>query len=287
MDAATIHDLAMKDGSKGAKAIAAVARLVEEQMTSGQRVSLSSLWEQLQSKPFGYYDTIACGILLGFVFSYYKDSAYSWTDNAQSTHVLGESTLKTMVLNMCKGRMTTDYLSAGSITFQNFRDYAKAFFGLTDVQVANETECWRNIREAITKSGSPLWTLKYMQDEAYINPSYKEATLQVVDALQKFVMQEHDRESTMSEVLALMTGRGKVKTILQRAFHDKAVLATAFRQFLFSASPDLKAIGRQAGPPAGAAKRQTASSHADCYLYMDGRTGQRKTGQCHPGIFVS
>ena len=247
MDAATIHDLAMKDGSKGAKAIAAVARLVEEQMTSGQRVSLSSLWEQLQSKPFGYYDTIACGILLGFVFSYYKDSAYSWTDNAQSTHVLGESTLKTMVLNMCKGRMTTDYLSAGSITFQNFRDYAKAFFGLTDVQVANETECWRNIREAITKSGSPLWTLKYMQDEAYINPSYKEATLQVVDALQKFVMQEHDRESTMSEVLALMTGRGKVKTILQRAFHDKFVLATAFRRFLFSASPDLKAIADKLG----------------------------------------
>lgn len=185
MDAATIHDLAMKDGSKGAKAIAAVARLVEEQMTSGQRVSLSSLWEQLQSKPFGYYDTIACGILLGFVFSYYKDSAYSWTDNAQSTHVLGESTLKTMVLNMCKGRMTTDYLSAGSITFQNFRDYAKAFFGLTDVQVANETECWRNIREAITKSGSPLWTLKYMQDEAYINPSLSAMAFRSGEALNR------------------------------------------------------------------------------------------------------
>ena len=61
-------------------------------------------------------------MLLGYVFSFYKDSAYSWTDNAQSTHVLGESTLKTMVLNMCKGKMTTDYLSAGSITFQNFRD---------------------------------------------------------------------------------------------------------------------------------------------------------------------
>lgn len=241
LDAPTIHDLAQKDGSKGAKAIAAVARLVEEQMTSG-KVVLSDLWEQLQGKPFGYYDTIAGGILLGFVFSYYKDSAYSWTDNAQSTHVLGESTLKTMVLGMCKGKMTTDYLSAGTVVFQNFRDYAKAFFGLADVQVANETECWRNIREAITKSGSPLWTLKYLDDKAYINANYREATLQVVDALQRFVMQEHDRESIMSEVLTLMTGRGKVKTILQKVFHDKATLAAAFRRFLFEASPDLKVI---------------------------------------------
>src|SRR5699024_8605746 len=120
MDAATIHDLSMKDGNKGAKAIAAVARLVETKMTSGQRVSLGDLWEQLQHKPFGYYDTIACGVLLGFVFSYYKDSAYSWIDNALGSHILDEQTLKTMVWTMCKGRVTTDYLSAGSIMFQNF-----------------------------------------------------------------------------------------------------------------------------------------------------------------------
>lgn len=245
IDCPTIRDLAQKDGSKGAKAIAAVARLVEEQMSSGQRVNLSDLWDKLRKKPFGYYDTIACGVLLGFVFSYYKDSAYSWTDNAQSTHLLHESTLKTMVLNMCKGKMTTDYLSAGSITFQKFRDYAKAFFGLETLQVANETECWRNIREAITKSGAPLWSLKYLEDEAYINPNYRETTLKVVDALQKFVMQEHDRESTMSEVLTLARGSGKVKVIIQKAFRDKNTLAVAFRRFLYSASAELKSIAEK------------------------------------------
>ena len=244
LDVPSIHDLAQIDGNKNVKSIAAVAHLVEEQMMSG-KVVLSDLWDQLQRKPFGYYDTIACGILLGFVFSFYKDSTFSWTDNAQSTHVLGEGTLKTMVLNMCKGKMTTDYLSAGTVVFQNFRDYAKSFFGLSDVQVANETECWRNIREAITKSGSPLWTLKYLDDGAYINANYKESTLKVVTELQNFVMQEHDREPIMSEVLKLMTGHGKVKSILQKAFHDKVILASAFRRFLFEASPDLKAISEK------------------------------------------
>lgn len=242
LDTQTIQELGQKNGTKGAESIAAVARLVYEQMESGQRVVLSDLWDKLQRKPFGYYDTIACGILLGFVFSFYKDSAYSWTDNAQSTHVLGETTLKTMVYNICKGKMSTDYLSAGSVTFQNFRDYAKVIFGLNDVQVANETECWRNIRESITKSGVPLWAMKYLDETDYVNANLKAATLQVVDSLQTFVLKEDDRESTMSTILSLMTGKGKVKNILQKAFQDKVVLANAFRSFLFTASPDLKTI---------------------------------------------
>lgn len=241
-DAQTISELAQKDGAKGAKSIAAVARLVKEQMETGQRVIISELWEKLQNKPYGYYDTIACGVILGFVFSFYKNSAYSWTDNAQSTHVLGESTLKKMVYNMCKGKMTTDYLSAGTVTFQNFRDYAKPIFGLTDVQVANETECWRNIREAITKSGSPLWAMKYLEDSAYINHSLKETTLKIIDKLQAFVMLEGDRETIMSDFLSLMTGHGKCRLIIQKAFQDKTVLSSAFRSFLFGTSPDLEAI---------------------------------------------
>ncbi len=245
MDAKTIQELAKINGTKGAESIAAVARLIIEQMDSGQRVVLSDLWDKLQCKPYGYYDTIACGILLGFVFSFYKDSAYSWTDNAQSTHVLGESTLKTLVYYICKGKMSTDYLSAGSVTFQNFRDYAKYFFGLNDVQVANETECWRNIRESITKSGVPLWALKYLEEEAYINPNYKTVTSQVIDNLQIFVSKEDDRESSMSSVLALMTGHGKVKSILQTAFQDKNALNSAFRKFLFITSPELETIANR------------------------------------------
>lgn len=242
MDAQTLSELSQKDGTKGAKSIAAVARLVKEQMETGQRVIISELWEKLQNKPYGYYDTIACGVLLGFVFSFYKNSAFSWTDNAQSTHVLGESTLKKMVYNMCKGKMSTDYLSAGTVTFQNFRDYAKLIFGLADVQVANETECWRNIREAITKSGSPLWAMKYLEDRAYINLSFKETTMQLIDKLQEFVMREGDRETIMSDFLSLMTGHGKCRLILQKAFQDKTVLTSAFRRFLFGSSPDLEAI---------------------------------------------
>lgn len=229
-------------GSKQATSISELAKLIRTDMQSGQKVVLNDLWGKLQERPFGYYNSIACGILLGYVFSCYKDSAYSWTDNAQSTHVLGETTLKTLILNMVKGTMTTDYLSAGSITFQKFRDYAQRILNLSDAQIANETECWHNMREAVTKAGSPFWALKYLPDETYGTPDFKQAAMKIIDNMQEFLAAENDRESVMSNVIQLFQGRGKLRVNLTKAFQDKNVMASAFRTFLFTASPELKAI---------------------------------------------
>ena len=242
LDLVSIDKMAEASGSKAADSVSQLARMIRDSMQSGQRVVLGDLWENLQKPPFGYYNTIACGVLLGYVFSCYKDSAYSWTDNAQSTHVLGENTLKTMVLNMCKGTMTTDYLSAGSVTFQKFREYVKRILHLTDAQVANETECWHNMREAVTKAGAPLWTLKYLPDMGYGGANYKDAAMKIIDSMQQFIAQEGDREAAMNSVLQEFNGRGKLRSSLEKAFHDKNVMNTAFRTFLFTVSPELNEI---------------------------------------------
>ena len=229
-------------GSRGADSVAALAKLVREKMESGQRVNLNDLWLQLQQQPFGYYNTIVCGVLLGYVFSCYKDSAYSWTDNNQATHVLSESTLKTMVLSMCKGNLTTDYLSAGSVAFQHFRQYVQRMMKLTDGQVANETECVLNMREAISHSGVPLWAMKYIPVEKFGNADNEAVGRQIIDGLQKFISQDIERESIMNEVLQLSNGRGKLNKALVTAFQDKLTLNTAFRAFLFEASPELSQV---------------------------------------------
>lgn len=242
LDYATIENMAEASGSKAADAVGALARCIREEMDSGQRVVLGDLWAKLQQPPFGYYNTIACGVLLGYVFSCYKDSAFSWTDNVQSTHVLGETTLKTMVLNMCKGTMTTDYLSAGSITFQNFRQYAQKILNLTDAQIANETECWRNMREAVTRAGAPLWALKYLPENAYGSPDFQDAAIKIVDNMQQFISQDHDRESVMSNVIQLFNGRGRLRKVLEKSFQDKNTMNAAFRSFLFESSPELNSI---------------------------------------------
>ena len=237
-----IKDIAKAKGNNVAEAVAQLAKVICDNIVSGQKVVLSDLWTRLMEPPFGYYDTIACGVLLGYVFTGLKGSAYSWTDSSKGGHILDEATLKTMVYNMVKGKMTTDYLSSGSQTFQLFREYVKAIMGLSDTQVANETECWHNMRESVTKSGAPFWTLKYLPEGVYHNEELKNVSLKIIDQIQQFIAQDHDRETIMDDVNQLFSGHGKVRVVLSKNFQDKHVLNNAFRSFLFDVSPELQKI---------------------------------------------
>lgn len=242
LDLATINEMVEANGNKAAICISELAKLLREKMESGQKVNLGDLWTTMQNAPFGYYDTIACGVLLGFVFSSYKNSKYTWTDSAQSPHVLAEATIGKMVLEMCKGKMTTDYLSAGSITWQNFSEYLSKILNLSAAQVAEQTNGYHNAREAVTMSGAPFWTLKYLPEESWSSEDLRQAAEKVVDNIQIFIAQEGDVEGSMSNVLQLMQGRGKIRVVLSKAFLDKTTMATAFKSFLFSASPELKSM---------------------------------------------
>lgn len=242
LDLTTIAEMSEAQGSRAADSVAALAKLVREKMESGQKVNLGDLWIELQGSPFGYYDTIACGILLGFVFSCYKNSKYTWTDSVQSPHVLAEATLGNMVVNMCKGRMTTDYLSAGSITWQNFSEYLSKILDLTVAQVAEQTTGFHNARESVTKSGAPFWALKYLPADTWTSEDLRISAEKVIDNIQTFIAQEGDIEGAMSNVLQLMQGRGKIRVILAKAFQDKNTMAVAFKSFLYDASPELKKI---------------------------------------------
>lgn len=242
LDLATISEMADAKGSKAADSIAELAKLVRDEMESGHKVNLGDLWVTLQQAPYGYYDTIACGVLLGYVFSCYKNSKYTWTDSAQSPHVLAEATIGKMVLNMCKGKMTTDYLSAGSITWQNFSEYLQKIFNLTVSQLAEQTTGYHNTREAVTKSGAPFWALKYLPADIWTSEDLRSTATKVIDNIQVFIAQEGDAETAMSNVLQLMQGRGKIRVNLAKAFQDKNTMAAAFRSFLFSVSPELKDI---------------------------------------------
>lgn len=242
LNASTIQEIEQARGSKAADAISALAKFIREKMESGRKVVLSDVWDELQKPPFGYYNTIACGVLLGFVFSCYKNSAYSWTDSSQGTFVLNESNLKTMVLNICKGSMSTDYLSAGSVTWQKFRDYIKKIFNLTDGQTANETAGMRSVRERIIETGAPFWCLRYLSENDYGSAELKDVANKIIDKMQVFIFQEGNTEEAMSTVLQLFSGRGKLRERMTQAFQDKSMMSKAFRTFLFESSPELKEI---------------------------------------------
>ncbi len=278
-DAKSIEEAEAVSGGKAAVTVSRLAKFVHEKMDIGSKVVLSDLWDELQQPPFGFYDTIACGVLLGFVFSFYKDSTFSWTDSAQGTFVLNEANLKTLVLNTCKGRMTTDYLSSGSKTWQEFRGYIKKIFNLTDGQAANETEGMRSVRERITQAGAPFWCLKYLSEEAYGSVDFKETAGKIIDNMQVFISQEGNTDAAMSNVIQYFQGRGKLRERLANAFQDKAAMSKAFSAFLFTASPELKAItDKLSVQPEGLRDKVFGAMQAAVYTWTEEQVKEKLAG---------
>ena len=66
LDLTTIEEIvdAKNIGNKQAECVAALAELIKNEMESGHKVNLGDLWATLQKEPYGYYNTIACGVLL-------------------------------------------------------------------------------------------------------------------------------------------------------------------------------------------------------------------------------
>lgn len=249
LDLSTIGDIveAGNNGTKQAMCVSELARLVKDEMESGRKVNLCDLWATLQKPPYGYYNTIVCGVLLGFVFSFYKNSKYTWTDSAQSSNVLTEETISKMVSSVCAGKMTTDYISAGSLTWQQFSEYLSKIFDLSEGQLADQTSGYHNVREDVTKIGSPFWVLKYLPKSEWSSEELRKTASQIVDHIQTFIAQETDVEEAMSKTLELFNNNGKIRVALGKAFHDKSKMAATFRSFLFGASSELEAVATRLG----------------------------------------
>ncbi len=242
LEAKTIQEVESISGSKEADSVSALAKFVRQRMESGSRVVSNDMWEELQRSPFGYDNTVASGILLGFIFGFYKNSAYSWTDSNQGTFELSESNLNAFITKMCGGKMTTDYLSAGSQTWQRYREYLKKIFRLDDGQTANETEGMRSVRERITQVGAPFWCLKYLPESEFGSIEKKKTAEKIIDNIQVFISQDGNTDEAMSNVILLFSGQGKLRERLTKAFQDKNIVSTAFSTFLFETSPQLKEI---------------------------------------------
>lgn len=242
LDFTKIEDMVSAKGGKAAECVAELALLIKSELESGQKVNLAELWEKLQKEPFGYYDTIASGVLLGYVFSCYMNSKYSWMDSAQAANSLTEGALSKMICQMCKGRMTTDYISAGTVTWQNFSEYLSKIFNLPIGKLAEQNTGCQNVREAITMRGVPFWVIKYLPDSEWTSKELKDTAIQIVDNIQAFISQNKDAEEVMSKTLQLFKGKGSIKKKLADKFQNKNDMFEVFRAFLFDASPELKGI---------------------------------------------
>ena len=123
-DVEGLEALAQSKGNDGAAAVAKIASFILQRFSQGTQIKLDALWQELQDAPYGYYNCMACGYILGFLLRYYVNSEFSWNKGDNNPWPLTDQTLATMITSLCKEEVINNYLSPGSEVWQKFKPYA-------------------------------------------------------------------------------------------------------------------------------------------------------------------
>lgn len=223
--------------SKQGHSVLELCKFIDGQLKNNTSVSLPDLWTALQTK-FGYYNNMVCSYLLGFAFRSYRECPYSWWDGANS-HPFSDETITAMLETMCNGRnIIGQRISIGNKQEKRFRDQTAAIFGLSEKEAGNEDQCRKNLHAKITERGYPVWTLKYLPEEAYAGQ--KDAVCKVADEYESFSGNIGAQQTLMEQVVEDF--RGPAGKQLQKWFKDSysndSLLNTGMKDFIAQKSPE-------------------------------------------------
>ena len=242
-DTEGLDKLAQSAGNDGAVAVAKIAGFILQRFSQGTQIKLDALWQELQEAPYGYYNNMTCGYILGFLLRYYINSEFSWNKGDNNPWPLTEQTLATMVTAICKEEVVNNYLSPGSEIWQKFKPYVQKVFNLQDGETVNETEARKYISKQCTeKAGAPFWVLKYVPEEKYGGAAAKQVADEIVDLFCNFMSETGDQEQVMGSITEKFTGHGAVRKALTNLYFDQNNVYDAFSAFISQKCPKLQAL---------------------------------------------
>ena len=243
-----LAQLAQSAGNDGAVAIAKIANFILQRFSQGTQIKLDALWQELQEAPYGYYNNMTCGYILGFLLRYYVNSEFSWNKGDNNPWPLTEQTLATMITAICKEEVVNNYLSPGSEIWQNFKPYVQKVFKLQDGEAVNETEARKYMSKQCTeKAGAPFWVLKYVPEEKYGGEDAKQAAAEIIDLFCDFLNENGDQEQVMGNITVKFTGRGTVRKALTSLYFDQNTVYDAFSSFISQKCPELQQLRESIG----------------------------------------
>lgn len=238
-DAETVNDLCDCSGSVTEDSVAGLAKFLSQRLAQGTQVDLGELWENLQSAPFGYADTMASAFVLGYVLRFYLDRDYVLVDSTGNTHPLTMQTTAEMIAKLCKGKLFNDKISSGTQTWRKFEGYIKNFFNLKPQESANENQARKNARGKIVDAGVPFWVLKYASEEQLGGTQAKQIACYVVDNMQAFLDEPSSAETSMANIVNALAGNGRVRKALCDIYNDHSACIQVLRAYLQQKDPEL------------------------------------------------
>lgn len=232
-DTGGLDALAQSKGNDGTAAIAKIASFISQRFSQGTQIKLDALWQELQCAPYGYYNCMASGYILGFLLRYYVNSEFSWNRGDNNPWPLTDQTLATMITSLCREEVINNYLSPGSEIWQKFKPYVQKVFKLQDGEAVNETEARKYMSKQCTENaGAPFWVLKYVPEDKFGGTAAKKIADEVIDLFCDFMAENGDQDQVMSNITVKFTGRGPVRKALSDLYFDQNTVYDAFSAFI-------------------------------------------------------
>lgn len=243
-----LNNLAKSTGNSAAETVALTAEFLLQRFSQGTQIKLESLWQELQAAPFGYYNNMACGYILGFLLREYVNSEFTWNKGDNNSWALTEQTLATLIAAMCREEVINNYLSPGSETWRKFKPYVQKIFNLQDGEAVNETEARKYISKQCTeKAGAPFWVLKYVSAEKFGSIDEKNIADGIINLLCDFMNENGDSEKIMENITNKFKGHGNIRQILTNLYFDRNTLYDALSSFIFLKCAELRDLKQKIG----------------------------------------
>lgn len=247
-DADGINELTQSAGNAGAEAVAAISSFISEKFAQGTQIKLDEMWMELQKPPYGYYNCLTCGYVLGFIFRHYVNSEFSWNRGDNNPWPFTEKNISIMINDMCAGKTVNHYLSPGSEIWQKFKPYVQKVFKLSDGEVVNDTEARKYMSKQCTeKAGVPFWALKYVPEDKFGGIAAKNSAEEIISLFCDFMSETGNQESVMGNITIKFTGKGQLRKSLTELYFDQNTIYEAFGKFISEKRQELQDLRTEIG----------------------------------------
>lgn len=236
-DCAAIEEIIAMSETKVGRSMSALCSCLNKHLTTGT-VFLTDLWDSIQ-RDLGYYDTSVCCYLLGFAFKYFAGK-FTWHDG-NNPHKLDENTIPAMIAAMCSGKSSGMKLSSESDIEKRFKALTQRIFDLSADETGDVYECRKRIKIRITKSGYPIWAVKYIDDDEFAG--VKAPICEIIDKYVDYIHEFGSQADVMEEIVGLFRANVKAYSqVLSALLKDKAKLSRGLKNYIFQKAPEVETV---------------------------------------------
>lgn len=149
--------------------ISKIKRDIDKVIKSGfdkdGRVSISTVYDVVKSKPYGFMPCNLSAFILGFVLSNYADGSYSWSDGL-TNDVLNIEKLKEMISEVISLQITPNtrykdkFIVAMTAEEKAFNEATSVAFGIPLNLCTSIEQTRERIRNKMKEFSFPIWTIK-------------------------------------------------------------------------------------------------------------------------------